>query len=246
MADTIILLAIFTYAAILPILFQDLEKASIFDTVTTVVSSWIVEFGYPAVFLVALLENLFPPIPSEIIFPLVGFVAFHNNLGIVHAIAMGLVGALGSTVGAIVIYYLALRIGKPAILRFGKFVGVGEKGLLKAESWFQRYGVIAVFSGRMAPAVRELISIPAGIGRMNLIKFVLFTFAGSAIWSVTLTLLGYFLGDAWRAMANQLSNVLSIVVLIIIATVISVFGLKYYKNRSDRHKRKNNSLNDLK
>ena len=98
----------------------------------------------------------------------------------------------------------------------------------------------------MAPAVRELISIPAGIGRMNLIKFVLFTFAGSAIWSVTLTLLGYFLGDAWRVMANQLSNVLSIVVLIIIATVISVFGLKYYKNRSYEHKRKNNSLNDLK
>ena len=246
MADTIILLAIFTYAATLSILFQDLEKASIFDSVTTVVSSWITEFGYPAVFLVALLENLFPPIPSEIIFPLVGFVAFHNNLGILHAIAMGLVGALGSTVGAIVIYYLALRVGKPAILRFGKFVGVGEKGLLKAESWFQRYGVIAVFSGRMAPAVRELISIPAGIGRMNLIKFVLFTFAGSAIWSVTLTLLGYFLGDAWRVMANQLSDVLSIVVLIIIATVISVFGLKYYKNRSDRHKRKNNSLNDLK
>lgn len=172
MADTIILLAIFTYAATLPILFQDLEKASIFNTVTTVVSSWITEFGYPAVFLVALLENLFPPIPSEIIFPLVGFVAFHNNLGIVHAIAMGLVGAVGSTVGAIVIYYLALRVGKPAILRFGKFVGVGGKGLLKAESWFQRYGVIAVFGGRMAPAVRELISIPAGIGRMNLIKFV--------------------------------------------------------------------------
>src|SRR5918997_1572391 len=164
MADTMILLAVFTYAATLSILFQDLEKASIFDSVTTVVSSWITEFGYPAVFLVALLENLFPPIPSEIIFPLVGFVAFHNNLGILH--------------------------------------------------------VIAVFSGRMAPAVRELISIPAGIGRMNLIKFVLFTFAGSAIWSVALTLLGYFLGDAWRVMANQLSDVLSIVVLIIIATVI--------------------------
>src|SRR5215207_1704088 len=131
MADTIILLAIFTYAAALSISFQDLEKASIFDTVTTVVSSWIIEFGYPAVFLVALLENLFPPIPSEIIFPLVGFVAFHNNLGIVHAIAMGLVGALGSTVGAIVIYYIALRVGKPAILKFGRYVGVGENGLLK-------------------------------------------------------------------------------------------------------------------
>src|ERR687896_151691 len=217
MADTIILLAIFTYAATLSILFQDLEKASIFDSVTNVVSSWITEFGYPAVFLVALLENLFPPIPSEIIFPLVG--------------------ALGSTVGAILIYYLALRVGKPAILRFGKFVGVGEKGLLKAESWFQRYGVIAVFSGRMAPAVRELISIPAGIGRMALPKFVLFTFAGSAIWSVALTLLGYFLGDAWNEMADQLSNVLSIVAIAILVTIITVLGFKYYKKKKSEHKR---------
>src|ERR687892_2598576 len=224
MADTMIVTAIIIYAAGLSVLIQDTEKDSIFDTITSAVSSWIAEFGYPAVFFVALLENLFPPIPSEVIFPLVGFVAYHNNLGILHAIAMGLVGAIGSTVGAIVIYYISLKIGKPAILRFGRYVRIGEKGLLEAESWFQKYGVIAVFSGRMAPAVRELISIPAGIGRMNLVKFVLFTFAGSAIWSVTLTLLGYFLGDAWRVMANQLSDVLSIVVLIIIATVISVFG----------------------
>src|ERR671910_2439840 len=163
MVGITILLAIFSYSVIFAstVLIQDSGKDSVFDTVTAAVSSWIAEFGYPAIFVAALLENLFPPIPSEVIFPLVGFVAYHNNLGIIHAIAMGLVGALGSTVGAIVIYYIAQRIGKPAILRFGKFVGVGEKGLLKAESWFQRYGVIAVFSGRMAPAVRELISIPA-------------------------------------------------------------------------------------
>jgi membrane protein DedA with SNARE-associated domain len=114
---------------------------------------------------------LFPPIPSEIIFPLVGFVAYDKNLGIGHAIGMGLVGGLGSTVGAIIIYYVALEIGKPAILRFGRYVRVGEQGLLKAETWFQKYGAIAVFCGRMAPGIRELISIPAGIGRMNIIKY---------------------------------------------------------------------------
>ena len=151
---------------------MNLEKGGIFDSVTTAVSSWIAEFGYPAVFIVALLENLFPPIPSGIIFPLVGFVAYDKNLGIGHAIGMGLVGGLGSTVGAIIIYYVALEIGKPAILRFGRYVRVGEQGLLKAESWFQKYGAIAVFCGRMAPGIRESISIPAGIGRMNIIKFV--------------------------------------------------------------------------
>jgi membrane protein DedA with SNARE-associated domain len=237
MADTMVVMSIIIYAAGLSVLVQDTEKASIFDTITSAVSSWIAEFGYPAVFFVALLENLFPPIPSEVIFPLVGFVAYHNNLGIIHAIAMGLVGALGSTVGAIVIYYIALRIGKPAVLKFGRYVGVGESSLLKAESWFQKYGVIAVFSGRMAPAVRELISIPAGIGRMALPKFVLFTFAGSAIWSVALTLLGYFLGDAWNEMTDQLSNVLSITAIAIVVAIIAVLGFKYYRKRKSEHKK---------
>src|ERR671918_1577486 len=117
MVDMIIFMAIFIYAAGFSVLVQDTEKASMFDTITSTVSSWIAEFGYPAVFFVALLENLFPPIPSEVIFPLVGFVAYQNNLGIVHAIAMGLVGAIGSTVGAIIIYDFSLKIGKPAILR---------------------------------------------------------------------------------------------------------------------------------
>jgi membrane protein DedA with SNARE-associated domain len=226
---------------------MNLEKGGIFDSVTTTVSYWIAEFGYPAVFIVALLENLFPPIPSEIIFPLVGFVAYDKNLGIGHAIGMGLVGGLGSTVGAIIIYYVALKIGKPAILRFGRYVRVGEQGLLTAESWFQKYGSIAVFSGRMAPGIRELISIPAGIGRMNIIKFVIFTFAGSAIWSVALTLLGYFLGDAWTKISEQLSSVFSIVAVIIVIIVIAVLGLRYYYGKRNRdRKRDYNNYTDSK
>jgi membrane protein DedA with SNARE-associated domain len=209
--------------------------------VTAAVSSWIAEFGYPAIFVAALLENLFPPIPSEVIFPLVGFVAYHNNLGIIHAISMGLVGAIGSTVGAIIIYYFSLKIGKPAILRFGSYIKVSEKALLNAESWFQKYGTIAVFSGRMAPAIRELISIPAGIGRMNIMKFIFFTFAGSAVWSVALTLLGYFLGDAWSIMADQLSSVFSVIAVIILITIFAVFGLRYYSKRKDERNRGNRS-----
>jgi membrane protein DedA with SNARE-associated domain len=228
-----------------PSLLMNLEKGSIFDGVTTAVSSWVADFGYPAVFLVALLENLFPPIPSEIIFPLVGFVAYDKNLGIGHAIGMGIVGALGSTVGAIIIYYVALKVGKPAILRFGRYVRVGEQGLVKAESWFQKYGAIAVFGGRMAPGIRELISIPAGIGQMNIIKFVIFTFAGSAIWSVALTLLGYLLGDAWTKLSEQLSSVFNIFAVIIIIIVIVVLGLRYYygKRNGERNRDYNNYTN---
>src|SRR5918995_560216 len=243
MVGITILLAIFSYSVIFAstVLIQDSGKDSVFDTVTAAVSSWIAEFGYPAIFVAALLENLFPPIPSEVIFPLVGFIAYHNNLGIIHAISMGLVGAIGSTVGAIIIYYFSLKIGKPAILRFGSYIKVSEKALLNAESWFQKYGTIAVFSGRMAPAIRELISIPAGIGRMNIIKFIFFTFAGSAVWSVALTLLGYFLGDAWSIMADQLSSVFSVIAVIILITIFAVFGLRYYSKRKDERNRGNRS-----
>jgi membrane protein DedA with SNARE-associated domain len=243
MVGITILLAIFSYSIIFAstVLIQDSGKDSVFDTVTAAVSSWIAEFGYPAIFVAALLENLFPPIPSEVIFPLVGFVAYHNNLGIIHAISMGLVGAIGSTVGAIIIYYFSLKIGKPAILRFGSYIKVSEKALLNAESWFQKYGTIAVFSGRMAPAIRELISIPAGIGRMNIMKFIFFTFAGSAVWSVALTLLGYFLGDAWSIMADQLSSVFSVIAVIILITIFAVFGLRYYSKRKDERNRGNRS-----
>jgi membrane protein DedA with SNARE-associated domain len=243
MVGITILLAIFSYSVIFAstALIQDSGKGGVFDTVTAAVSSWIAEFGYPAIFVAALLENLFPPIPSEVIFPLVGFVAYHNNLGIIQAISMGLVGAIGSTVGAIIIYYFSLKIGKPAILRFGSYIKVSEKALLNAESWFQKYGTIAVFSGRMAPAIRELISIPAGIGRMNIMKFIFFTFAGSAVWSVALTLLGYFLGDAWSIMADQLSSVFSVIAVIILITIFAVFGLRYYSKRKDERNRGNRS-----
>jgi membrane protein DedA with SNARE-associated domain len=248
MVHATILLLVLSYSTISASndLIQDSEGESIFDSITKTVSSWISDFGYPAVFLVALLENLFPPIPSEVIFPLVGFVAYHNDLGIAHAISMGLVGAIGSTAGAVVIYFVSLKIGKPAILRFGRYVRIGEKGLLEAETWFQKYGALAVFIGRMAPAIRELISIPAGLGEMNIVKFVLFTFAGSAVWSVSLTLLGYFLGDAWSLLADQISSLFSEVAIIIILAIAVTIGLMYYKKRYNKGNRENSGYNDSK
>lgn len=169
------------------------------------ITSLIVQYGYPAVFAAALLEVVFPPIPSEVIFPLVGFVAKNRDLGIENALGMATVGAMGSTVGAVVIYYLSRYLGRPAILRYGRFVKIGEQQLQKAERWFYKYGPLAVFSARMVPGVRELISIPAGMGGMHLPKFVAYTFAGSFVWAVALTLLGFYLGEAWVNLSESLS-----------------------------------------
>ena len=206
-------------AWLLPIAFA---STGILSEVLEQITSLIVQYGYPAVFAAALLEVVFPPIPSEVIFPLVGFVAQSRDLGLENALGMATVGALGSTFGAIIIYYLARYLGRPAILRYGKYIRIGEHQLQKAERWFTKYGPLAVFSARMVPGVRELISIPAGISGMCVPKFVAYTFAGSLIWTIALTLLGFYLGEAWTRLADQLSAAFTTITVLVLA--VAVFG----------------------
>jgi membrane protein DedA with SNARE-associated domain len=194
-------------------------------------TSLIARYGYPAVFAAAFIETIFPPIPSEIIFPLVGFTAYSRNLGLENAIGMAAVGALGSTAGAIVIYSLARKIGRAAILRYGKKVMVGERELQKAEAWFAKYGPAAVFTGRMVPGIREIVSIPAGISGMSLPRFVAFTYAGSLAWSVALTLVGFYLGEAWNSVAEQLSSVFAIIAAVVVAALVAGAIAWYVKKR---------------
>lgn len=197
-----------------------------------IITGWIANYGYPAVFAAALLENLFPPIPSELVFPLVGFSAQTNDLGMAGAIGMAIVGAVGSTVGAIIIYFIALKIGLPTITRIGKrYHLLSESDLKKTETWFVRHGELAVFLGRMAPGIRELISIPAGIAEMNIVRFTFFTFIGSCIWSLFLTLVGFFIGDAWIRFYGNYSQVFDIVGITLTLVIIAIVAIKYYKGR---------------
>ncbi|MCI0564398.1 MAG: DedA family protein [Nitrososphaera sp.] len=209
-----------------------LASAGILSGIMDAITSLIAEYGYPAVFAAALLEVIFPPIPSEVIFPLVGFTAYSGNLGLENAIGMATVGALGSTCGAILIYFASRKVGRAAILRFGKRVRIGEPELEKAESWFRKYGSVAVFTGRMVPGIREIISIPAGVGGMNFPKFVAFTFAGSLVWCVALTLVGYYLGEAWSSFSDQITSAFTLVGIGIVAAVIAVIGIWYVRRRS--------------
>ena len=127
---------------------------------------------------------IFSPIPSEVVFPLVGFTALSRALGIENAIGMATAGSLGSTAGAILIYFVSLKVGRTAIAQFGKRIRVSEQEIERAERWFEQYGSIPVFTGRMIPGIREIISIPAGIAQMNFGKFVVYTFAGSLLWCI--------------------------------------------------------------
>jgi membrane protein DedA with SNARE-associated domain len=206
----------------------------IFGNMIELITGWIANYGYPSVFAAALLENLFPPIPSELVFPLVGFSAQTNDLGIAGAIGMALIGAVGSTVGAIIIYYIALKIGLPAITRIGKrYHLISESDIKKTETWFVRHGELAVFLGRMAPGIRELISIPAGIAEMNIVRFTFFTFIGSCVWSLFLTLIGFFIGDAWIRFYGEYSQIFDIAGITLILVIVAIVALRYYKGRQE-------------
>jgi len=146
-----------------------LASAGLLGGVIDAITGLIAEYGYPAVFAAALLEVIFPPIPSEVVFPLVGFTVQSRGLGLENAIGMAATGALGSTVGAVFIYFISMKVGRAAIVRFGRRVRVSEHEIEKAERWFVKYGPVAVFTARTVPGIREIISIPAGIVRMNLV-----------------------------------------------------------------------------
>lgn len=197
----------------------------------------IYEFGYFGIFIAALIETLFPIIPSELIFPLAGYVAQSQDLGIVSAIIFALIGASGSTLGALIIYMISLKLGRKVILRLGKYLLINEKKLNKSEVWFSKHGNIAVFLGRLAPGVRELISIPAGLSRMNIIYFTLFTFIGSSIWSLCLTLVGYYLGEAWDKFFLESSSIFNIVAILIISGIAGIIIYKYIKKRNPNNKK---------
>jgi membrane protein DedA with SNARE-associated domain len=208
-----------------------LTSAGILSGILDTITGLIAQYGYPAVFAAAFLEVIFPPIPSEVIFPLVGFTAQSRALGVENAIGMATMGALGSTAGAILIYFVSLKVGRAAIVRFGTRVRVSEQEIEKAEKWFEKYGSIAVFTARMIPGLREIISIPAGIAQMNFAKFVGYTFAGSLLWCIVLTLTGYYLGEAWTRFSEQASSAFTIVTLVVIAGIIAGIGLWYIRRR---------------
>jgi len=151
---------------------------------------------YPGVFLAALIETVFPPIPSEAVFPLAGYVVLQNKMHFIHVIGVGFSGGTGATVGGFVIYIISRKIGRIGLYRYVKYAKIKESSLDKTYKWFEKYGDKSVIFGRLVPGVRELVSIPAGILNMNPKKFLIFTFIGSCAWSIALTAAGYYFGVA--------------------------------------------------
>ena len=165
---------------------------SLIELVTTLIEDHL----YLGVFLAALIETIIPPIPTMAVFPTAGFIAAQNGLGLPELFLLGILGGLGASIGSTVIYLIALKLGRTALLKYLKYVKVSEKKLTKVEQWFQKYGDKAVLFGRMIPVFREMVSIPAGLLKMKLPKFLAYTILGSCGWSMTLIFIGYYFGIA--------------------------------------------------
>ncbi|UPQ82698.1 DedA family protein [Pseudomonas knackmussii] len=184
-----------------------------FDKIVEVVSA----FGYLGVFLLMLLENIFPPIPSELIMPLAGFVAARGDLNFIGVI---LVGTAGSVVGALPWYYAGAKLGqermKRLAKRWGHWLTLSPEDVDKASNWFDRHGKGAVFFGRLIPAVRTLISVPAGIAGMSMTKFLIYSTLGSLIWTALLALAGFVLESQYEKVSQYLDPVSTGVVVLMV------------------------------
>ncbi|MEO8294094.1 MAG: DedA family protein [Gemmatimonadota bacterium] len=193
--------------------------------------NWLIEtvstLGYPGIVLLMAIESSILPLPSELIMPPAGYLAAKGRMDPFLALAAG---TIGSILGALVNYYLAVLIGEPMLRRFGKYVLISNKSLDRTEAYFLRHGEISTFVGRLLPVIRHLISIPAGMARMNLAKFALFTGIGAGIWCAVLTYIGWFVGTheaelkqtAYQALAHEvlLKYILPGLIILIILYIV--------------------------
>ncbi len=192
------------------------------------------QFGYIGVFLLIAIENIFPPIPSEVILLFGGFMTTYSELNI---ILMIIFATLGSLLGAIVLYYIGKILNKERLKKIvsgkiGKVLRLKNSDIDKADEWFDTKGNKTVFFCRFIPIVRSLISIPAGMSEMPLGKFFLYTTTGSLIWNTVLIVIGSIVGENWQSILNIFDTYSNIVlVLLVIIFVVGVYIFYHTKNK---------------
>lgn len=203
--------------------------AEILDQIRIVIEEIISGLGYPGITFVMLVENLFPPIPSEVVMPFAGFLVVDGRFTLWQIV---LAGTLGSVLGALVIYYIGVWANEHVIRRFirrwGRYFLLSEDDLDRALRVFDRYGEIIIFVGRLIPIIRSLISLPAGMQRMHMGRFLVFTTVGTAIWSGLLGYAGVLLGENWEEILGIVDQYerATAAVLIVLVVAFVVYRLR--------------------
>jgi membrane protein DedA with SNARE-associated domain len=194
--------------------------SNFFNLVTNFVST----YSYFGVFVLSFLETLFAPLPSEIVLPFAGYIAWKNNDVLFLFISI-IVGAIGNTIGSIPLYYLGF-LGRNFVEKYGKYFFINKKRLNFAEKWFEKNKFLTVFFFRFVPGMRSLISIPAGLFRLKIKDYMILTFLGFLIWNSFLVSLGYVLGNYWQESLKYASQIEFFGLIFFIAIVIYLL-LKY-------------------
>ncbi|MBN2964287.1 DedA family protein [Sulfurospirillum sp. T05] len=196
------------------------------DAVTFLVET-IGAWGYVGIFCLMFLESSFFPFPSEVVMIPAGYLAFKGEMSLAGAL---LAGTGGSLAGALFNYYLSVKLGRKLLLKYGRYVGFDETKMTKLEVFFNKHGEISTFNGRLIPGVRQYISLPAGLARMNLFRFCLYTSLGASIWMIVLITLGYFLGSNETLVKEYLKLIIYITLGFV--AVLSVVYYLYQKKRA--------------
>lgn len=200
------------------------------EKIITVVAVWIMTvistMGYGGVVLLMAIESACIPLPSEIIMPFAGYLVYKGEM-VLWAVALA--GAIGCVLGSIPAYYVGLYGGRPLADKYGKYVLISKRDLDMADRWFAQHGEIIIFIARLLPAVRTFIAFPAGVARMNLTKFTVYTFIGSFIWCWLLALAGMKFGEHWVDLKVYFHQFHYVIV------VAGLMGLAWYVRRHFRH-----------
>ena len=196
--------------------------------IISVIVGIVDKMGYLGIVAAMFLESSFFPFPSELILPPAGYLASQGQMELW---AVVLLGTLGSILGALFNYWISLMLGRPLILRLGRYFGLTERAYARAEAFFRRHGEISTFVGRLIPGLRQYISLPAGLARMSIPRFVLFTGLGAGIWASVLALIGYLIGNN-RALVTKSLHRVTIYMGIGVSVLVIVY-LIWYKRRKE-------------
>lgn len=192
-----------------------------FHEIVDFIVQMVGDLGYWGIFFMMFLESTFFPFPSEVVMIPAGYLVHQGEMNILMVLFCGITGSLA---GALFNYFLAIYVGRSILIRYGKYFFIKESTIIKAEDFFAKHGHISTFSGRLIPAVRQLISFPAGLAKMNLFSFCIYTTLGASIWVVILTLLGYYIGDNEALVKEHLSTI-----IYVLLALIAMGAFIYYK-----------------
>ncbi len=188
--------------------------------IATAIVALVRDFGYLGIFIMMFLESTFFPFPSEVAMIPSGYLAFKGDMNLTLVIAVGIAGSLA---GALFNYYLAKRYGRRGVLKFGKYFFFDEEKLDKMEAFFKKHGSFSTLTSRLIPGVRQFISLPAGLAKMPIKSFLLYTGIGAGVWVTILALLGYFIGGNEALIDTYLHQIIiGTLILIVFATILYV------------------------